>query len=89
MTHNLDQDQKESFDFELGGMVYTMRYPTTDEITEILKEKDDKVQMDKMYAFITPVTPDAPDIKTSLGSKSIKVMQNFNKMVKEEFIGEV
>ncbi len=85
--YNLNQDVPESFPFELNGHTYTMRYPTTDEVAEILKEPDNDVVNAKIYGFISG-DEGAPPIETAIGSTNFKVGNRFLKMVKEEFFAE-
>lgn len=83
--HNLNDNVTESFQFELDGKTYTMKYPTMEELEAVQdivkKEEDSDKVMDYMYGFITG----EPDIKKTLKKQNIKVIQNFNKMVRTEF----
>lgn len=85
-THNLDEDVAEYFEFVLKGITYQMRYPTANEISDIANEKDTNKQMDQMYAFIEP-TKEGPPIKKVIGESNVKIIQRFNKMVTDEFMG--
>lgn len=89
MIHNLDLDNAEYFEFILKGHTYRMRYPSPKELKEIGEEKDPKVQEQKVYDYIEPVTPDAPVLKELLEIIPINVLNKFNKMVTEEFMGTV
>lgn len=93
-SYNLDEDTQESFKFEVGGNTYQMRYPTTEEMMDMreraLKQKDRPLieQMRETYAYITPVTEGAPPIEEVMNGKSVKVLKNFNNMIKAEFLSE-
>lgn len=95
MSYNLNDNVNENFEFVLGGHEYVMRYPTVEETEAVqtaLKEaeqNDDNAQiLIQMYQFITPKSKDAPPIGEILKQQSIKVLQNFNQMIKAEFGGE-
>lgn len=87
--YNLNDNVKDSFQFELNSHVYSMRYPTVEEVEQVQKivdkygEESDKIT-DFIFNFITG-DANAPDIKTALKNQNIRVMLNFNEMVKTEF----
>lgn len=91
MNYTLDQDTQESFEFEVGGNTYKMRYPTTEEMLAMnqrAKEVTDRPLIDQLretYAYITPVSDGAPAIEAVMSGKSVKVLKNFNAMIKAEF----
>lgn len=87
ISHNLDEDNAEFFEFILKGNTYRMRYPTPDELKEIAEEKDKSTQEKRIYSFIDPVTPDAPPLQETLNKTPINVVLRFNKMVTDEFMG--
>lgn len=93
-SYNLDQDTQESFKFEVGGYTYEMRYPTTEDVLGMQqrsKAHTDRSlieQMRETYAYITPVTEGAPSIEDVMNGKSVKVLKNFNNMIKAEFLSE-
>jgi hypothetical protein len=84
-VHDLDKNAAESFEFILAGSKYSFRYPNTEEITaaQKLKEGSDE-QMEWLYGFITPAEG-SPAIKEALGKANVKVLQNFQRMLKSEF----
>lgn len=85
-TYNLDEGADNSFSFSVGGNVYTMRYPTTEEIEAAQKLQDQpEKQLEWIYGFISPQEDGAPDIKATIGKSNIKVLKNFNTMIKTEF----
>lgn len=93
--YNLNDNVQDAFSFVLGGFTYKMKYPTVEEtenVQEVLKkaERDGNqdVVMDLMYQFISTDDKDAPEIKTAMKKQNIKVIQNFNAMIKAEFGGE-
>lgn len=97
-SYNLTDNVNESFEFTIGGVAYTMRYPLVEEI-ETLQEMVEKNQKDEkagkevdekevnsyMYTFITPKEAESPSIEEILKKQNIKVLQNFNTMFKTEF----
>lgn len=90
----------DGFDFVLRGNKYFMKYPITSEVEEIqalgvkieeaqsenkqeeVKELNAKLES-YLYELITPVEHDLP-IKEALQSENIRVMRNFNRMIKTE-----
>lgn len=87
MIHNLDLDNAEYFEFILKGYTYRMRYPSPNELKAIGEEKDPKVQEEKIYSFIEKVSEDAPPLSEVIGNIPINVLNRFNKMVTDEFMG--
>lgn len=85
--YNLDEVQ-ESFKFTIGGHAYTMRYPTTEEVQETAEIKDPEKQTAWLYGFISPDTGEAPAIEDAIKKVNVKVLQNFNNMIKTEFSSE-
>lgn len=93
-TYNLNDNVNDSFEFELAGHRYTMRYPTVEETEKIqgaVKEadKDDNpmATLDSVYDLIEG-QGDAPSIKKLLPKQNIRVLKNFTEMIKVEFGGE-
>ena len=85
--YDLNDGVTESFRFSIGGHVYVMRYPTTEEIAEAQKivDNDTDGRTKWLYSFVTPETQGDPSIEDTLKKVSIKVMQAFNKMIEKEF----
>lgn len=91
-TYNLNDNVQESFEFILGGFTYKMKYPTVEEteaVQAVLKEaektKDTEKVQQQMYQFISSDDEKAPPISEILKKQNIKVLQNFNEMIKAEF----
>lgn len=99
-NYNLTDNVNETFDFSVNDIVYIMRYPTVDEIENLQEKtkeitekmekggvtKEDEIQVQQlMYDFISPQDPASPDIATTMKKQNIKVLQNFNTMIKAEF----
>jgi len=93
MTHNLDENTQEYFEFILGGNTYKMRYPNTEEILEAKKLTDDtetgnsKEQLKWVYKFIS-AEEGVPSIEEAVNHSNIKKLNKFNKMLQEEFSPE-
>jgi len=97
-SYNLTDNVNDSFVFSLRGNKFEMRYPKTSELEEIqqitneLQEKEGDKEaekalneklIDSLYSFISPVDHDV-QIKEALSNENIKVLQNFNTMIKSE-----
>lgn len=99
-NYNLSDNVQDSFTFDISGKKYSFRYPTTAEIenAQELSTKIEEAQKEEreeeltkatqkledfIYGFITPVEHDTP-VKEALKSENIRVMRNFNRMVKTE-----
>lgn len=87
-NYDLDSGVEEGFNFVLGGNTYFMRYPTTEEVEEMQKEKNPQKQAERMFEFAVPVDQDAPSLKEALKSKNVKVLKKFSEMIAVEFGGE-
>jgi len=94
-TYNLNDNVAESFEFILGGFTYKMKYPTVEEteavqavLQEAVKSQDTSKVLEQMYQFISSDNKEAPAIGDILKKQSIKVIQNFNEMIKTEFGGQ-
>ena len=94
-TYNLNDNVQESFEFILGGFTYKMKFPTVEEteavqavLQEAEKSKDTSKVLEQMYQFISSDNKEAPAIGDILKKQSIKVIQNFNEMIKTEFGGQ-
>lgn len=93
-TYNLNDNVKDSFEFELAGHRYKMRYPTVEE-TEAIQgavkkaDEDDSptAVLDSVYDLIEGEDK-APSIKEVLPKQNIRVLKNFTEMIKVEFGGE-
>jgi hypothetical protein len=99
-NYDLSDNVDETFPFQVEGKKYVMRYPLTSEVDKIqdfsakieeatkeertdeAKELGDKLQ-DFIYNFITPVDHEEP-IKEVLERQNVRVMRNFNRMMKTE-----
>jgi hypothetical protein len=84
MSYNLNENIKESFEFTLGDFTYKMVYPTTEEIEQLEKIKDEEKRGLEIFKFISSDNAEAPAIDTALKKYNIKVMQNFIKMIQAE-----
>ena len=99
-NYNLTDNVQDSFTFDIDGKRYSFRYPTTAEIEEAqtLSTKIEEAQKEEredelkeatkrlegfIYAFISPEGHDMP-VQEALKSENIRVMRNFNRMVKTE-----
>lgn len=99
-NYNLSDNVQDSFGFELRGLRYSMRYPRTEEIEKVqdlmtkLSEAQDNKDTEEvarvneqiesyLYDFISPEDHDMP-IREALAKENIRVMRNFNKMIKTE-----
>lgn len=99
-NYNLSDNVNDGFNFELRGNKYTMRYPITEEVEQIqditerlqaaqdAKDNDEAQKLSKqleeyLYGFISPEGHDTP-IREALLKENIKVMKNFNTMIKTE-----
>lgn len=83
--YDLNQGASESFTFILGGHEYQFAYPNTEDIAEAQKLKDDNDKMmDWIYQFVTP-GEGSPPIKEAMAKANIKVLKNFNTMLRTEF----
>jgi len=92
MSYNLNDNVSDHFEFVLGGFTYQMKYPTveeTEKVQDVLKkakENDDSAEiLEQMYQFISSEDKEAPPISEALKKYNIKVIQNFNEMIKAEF----
>lgn len=87
--YNLNDNVNDSFEFQLAGHTYKMRYPTLPEIEKFDKANTDDDAtltsvLESLYDFVEPVG-NAPMIQDSMKSQNIKVYRNFNRMVRTEF----
>lgn len=99
-NYNLSDNVNDTFEFNIRGKKFTMRYPRTEEIDTVqeLNTKLEEAQAEKrvddvkavskeleqfLYNFITPVEHQET-IQDVLAKENIKVMNNFNKMIKAE-----
>lgn len=99
-NYNLSDNVNESFEFNIRGNKYVMRYPRTEEIDQVqeLNTKLDEAQAEKrvddvkaigkeleqfLYGFITPQGHEV-SIEDTLAKENIKVMKNFNQMIRAE-----
>ena len=94
MSYNLNDNVQESFEFTLGGFTYQMKYPTVEEtekvqdvIKEAKKDEDSSKILAQLFSFITSGDENAPNIEVAIRKQNIKVVQNFNEMIKTEFSG--
>lgn len=98
-NYNLTDNVNESFEFSINGAKYTMRYPRMEELekaqklteerekteSETVKTKLGKDLEEFMYQFISPVDSQSEPIGDALNKQNVKVLQNFNVMIKTEF----
>jgi hypothetical protein len=89
-TYNLNDNVEDSFKFQVGGHVYTMRYPLGEEVKKAQEMMDDdKISSNEVnkyfYSFITADDEKAPPIEDNLDGQNIKVIQKFNEMISKEF----
>lgn len=99
-NYNLSDNVQDEFNFELRDKKYSMRYPLTEEIEKVQEymdkltvareqENNEEVEVinskveSYLYSFISPVGHEMP-IKDALAKENIRVMRNFNKMIKTE-----
>ena len=94
-TYNLNDNVNESFSFTLGGFEYQMRYPTVEETENFQKilaksdeEKNTDAVMAEMYSYISSDDEKAPPIAEAMKKQNIRVIKNFNEMIKAEFGAE-
>lgn len=94
-TYNLNDNVQDYFEFILGGHTYKMKYPTVEEtetVQKLLKDAQEKGDTSEillqMYQFISSDDEKAPPIAEALKKQNIKVIQNFNEMIKTEFSTE-
>jgi hypothetical protein len=89
MNYNLDEQVAESFEFTLGGQVYSMKYPTTEEVEEARKLKEGSDEQEAwLYSFITPKDPTALPIREAMAKMNVKILGRFKKMIQAEFADE-
>lgn len=98
--YNLTDNVQESFNFVIRDKKYVMRYPRTVEVEAIqqltaeLQEATDDNNKElvetlstklenQLYGLITPEDHETP-IKEALKSENIRVIRNFNTMIKTE-----
>lgn len=99
-NYKITDNVKDEFPFEIRDMKFVMRYPRVSEVeaiqdlTDKLKEAQDEKREDEVktiskqlegfiYQFITPVDHETP-VKEALEKENIRVMRNFNRMIREE-----
>lgn len=99
-NYNLSDNVNDTFNFEIRNLKFTMRYPLTDEIESVqeitsqVREAEEANRNDEvkeltqklesiLYGFITPQGHET-DIKEALKKENIRVMRNFNTMIKTE-----
>lgn len=97
-SYNLSDNVNDNFSFSLRGNKYVMRYPKTGELEEIqsltarleqVEPESEEAQEinkklgDSIYQFISPDGHDI-QIKDALKEENVKVLQNFNLMIKTE-----
>lgn len=100
-NYKLSDNVQDSFNFEIRGKKYTVRYPRVEEVEEIqtltdnLKEAQDEKREEDVKTISAQledflyqfVEPDGHEapIKDVLSKENIRVMRNFNKMIQTEF----
>ena len=99
-TYNLTDNVNDSFEFQLRGNRYVMRYPRTEELEDIEKMKKeldaaeadgDKVKVNELNEQVEDklydfISPDGHEmaIRDALGKENIRVLKNFNTMIRTE-----
>lgn len=78
---DLDKDVEEGFRFKLGGNLYFMRFPTTEELEEIQKIGDELKQTEALFELAKPEDEKAPSLKEALKKKNVKVLQKFRDLL--------
>lgn len=86
-AHNLDEGVREYFSFTIMGHSYKFRQPTTAELKELDKMEKDGEEVD-YEKFITKVSKSSPSFEELSSSFFARHWRNFNKMVREEIVGE-
>lgn len=61
--HNLDDDVRESFRFQIKGYEYMFRQMNTEEIDEFRQIKEDKEIREYLYQFIDKTKEDEPEFR--------------------------
>jgi len=84
MSYNLNENVKEFIDFTLGEHNYKFRLPTTEEVEQLQKIKDDKERGRGLFKYVEPVSENAPEIETELKKYNVQVTRNFVKMIEAE-----
>lgn len=87
--YNLSDNVNDSFRFEVGGIKYEMRYPIVEELENLQELLADEKNTDKVqsefYKFITPIDATSPPITDIMKKQTIRVLKNFNDMLRAEF----
>lgn len=96
--YNLNDNVNDSFEFEVGGYTYVTSYPTMEQIEQLqdimkdIEDKkakgekvDDEEGLSWMYQFIKPLNPESPPIGEVMKKQNVRVLRNFNKMLRTEF----
>jgi hypothetical protein len=84
-NYNFDDLQGEQPIVKMGGYEYRLRYPTVAEIENLNELKTDKEKTDAVYAFVERTGDGVPDFKEVLRQQDIRVLREFNRMIKTEF----
>lgn len=94
---SLTDDVEDDFRFDIRGDIYSMRYPTMEEVEKLQelagkaeKKNDSEASLDNevfeyLYSFISPVNEGGLSIKERIKKENVKVMKNFFVMIQEEF----
>lgn len=90
MSWNLNEDVEDGWEFSIGGNVYYMRYPTTEEIDRLAEPPTDgKTSLTGwVRGLIEARTEGAPDIEEALQKSNIQVLRKFNLMVQVKLFGK-
>jgi hypothetical protein len=86
MSFNFDQEQPETFEFTMGGHKYKFKYPTLDEIREIVSLQDAEAMDARIKVYISTEDAEAPDIEVVLGKLKGKSLKAWRKMINEEVL---
>lgn len=98
--YKLSDNVNDSFTFDLRGFKYEMRYPRADQVEQMqsfaidleeAKKNEDNIALAKinketeayLYTLISPIGHEK-SISEALSTENIKVVQNFNNMIKTE-----
>lgn len=88
-VYNLNDNVSDSFEFEVGGHKYKMRYPTLPEAQKIGIESEkagDDIDtfLKVVYSFVDSVE-DAPPIAETMKKQNMLVFKRFATMIRTEF----
>lgn len=86
MTHNLDEQIVEYFDFILKGHTYRFRHLTIEELEKVQELKDNEKELRLyLFQFIDKVNPESPDFPEIAKKMIAPQWMKFAEMLKAEF----